>query len=155
MVSRSAQTSINSTSGEYPIVLLEINHSGLASPIRVCNDTVDITSNGQLYVAMPFRITLPDDFGEQMPKATLAMDNIGKELMTWLEASGGGQGATATIRQVMRAAPNTVEMEITMDLKNIAATWLEVSGSLGFDDILGRPAVTVQYRPETAPGLFS
>lgn len=153
--SRNAQQKINATSGEIPVVLLEINHSDLALPIRVVNDNQDITSNGNLYTALAFNITLPDDFGEQIPKATLSVDNIGRELTQWLEASAGARGATVTVRMVMRDTPNLYEMEITMDLTNLSINWLEVSGSLGFENILNRPAVALTYRRDTAPGIFA
>lgn len=153
-LSRSAQTAVNKTSGELPLVLLEVNHPGLSEPIRVVGDTEDITCNGNLYVAFPFQISLPDDFDGRLPKATLTIDNVGRELTTWLEASGGGRGATCTIRLVMRAAPNVIEYEIKMDLTNLSIDWLKVSGSLGFEDLLNRPAVQWQIRQDTAPGLF-
>jgi hypothetical protein len=152
-LSRSAQLAINSTAGELPLVLLEINHSVLSEPIRVVNDQLEITSNGNLYVAYPFAISLPDD-AERLPKATLTIDNIGRELTTWLEASGGGRGATCTIRLVMRAAPDVIEYEITMELTNLAIDWQKVTGQLGFEDLLNRPAVQLQIRQDTAPGLF-
>lgn len=153
-LSRSARTAINSTAGEHPLVLLEINHSGLSEPIRVVGDTQDITSGGFLYVAFPFAISLPDDFGGQLPKATLTIDNVGRELTSWLEASGGGRGATCTIRLVMRSAPDLVEYEIVMSLTNLAIDWKKVTGQLGYEDLLNRPAVQMQIRQDTAPGLF-
>jgi hypothetical protein len=153
-LSRSAQTKINRTSGELPLVLLQIDHSGLASPIRVVGDNNDITTAGNLYVAFPFSLSMPDDFDQRLPKATLTIDNVGRELTTWLEASGGGRGATCTIRLVMRAAPNVIEYEIVMDLTNLAIDWQRVSGQLGFEDLLNRPAVQLQIRQDTAPGLF-
>lgn len=153
--SRNAQENINATSGEMPLVLLEINHAALAEPIRVVNDNQDLTSNGNLYIALPFNITLPDDFSEQIPRATLAIDNIGRELTQWLEASAGARGATVTVRLAMRDTPNVYEMELTMGLNNIAIDWLTVSGSLGYEDILNRPAVALTYRRDTAPGLFA
>lgn len=153
-LSRSAQTKINRTSGELPLVLLQIDHSALGSPIRVVCDTDDITTAGNLYVAFPFMIAMPDDFDQRLPKASLTIDNVGRELTSWLEASGGGRGATCTIRLVMRAAPDVIEYEIVMDLTNLAIDWQKVSGQLGFEDLLNRPAVQLQIRQDTAPGLF-
>ena len=152
--SRDTQTAINSTSGELPLVLLEIDHSGLSEPIRVVGDTQDITVAGNLYVAFPFSISLPDDFDGRLPKATLTIDNVGRELTSWLESSGGGRGATCTIRLVMRSAPDVIEYEILMDLTNLSIDWQKVSGQLGYEDLLNRPAVQLQYRQDTAPGLF-
>lgn len=139
---------------EVPLLLLEITHADLASPIRVVNDNQNLTSNGNLFVAIAFRATLPDDLDEGMPRAQLAVDNVGKDLVAWLEASNGGQGAQVRMMQVLRSAPNTIEWEMTLDLNNISMDMLEVRGTLTFEDILNQPAVPLTYRPDVAPGLF-
>ena len=145
-----AQTSAPET----PLILLEITHPDLALPVRVVNDTQDVTSNGDLYVAVPFRCELPDDLENQQPKARLAIDNVGRDLVYWLEISGGGEGSSVHVMQIMRSTPDVVEWEITMQLANVRITQAEVSGELNFENLFGRPAVAVQYRPDTAPGVF-
>lgn len=153
--SRDAQESLLSTEGQTHICLLEINHPDLTQPIRVALDRSDVTSNSQTYVALAARIEPPDDFGSQSPKATIAIDNVGRELMTWLEASGGGRGATCTLRNVMRDTPDTVEYECTLNLTNLSANWIEVQGQLGYENLLNKPAVQHQYRQDNSPGLWS
>ena len=146
---------INATSAsEAPLLLLEITHSGLAQPIRVVNDNQDLSSNGNTFTALAFRCTLPEDVAGQVPRAVLSVDNVGKEMVTWLEASSGAQGAQCRIMQVLRSAPNVIEWEMTIDLHNLSITPLEVAGELGFDDLLTRPAVRLQYRPDNTPGIF-
>lgn len=139
---------------EAPIVLLTINHDALPEPVRVVNDTQEITSNGALFLACPFRCELPDDFEGQLPRARLAVDNVGRDLMYWIETSSGGQGSTVTFSQVMRSRPNQIEWSITMYLYNVTANWQEVSGDLGFDNLFGRPSVQMVYSPRMAPGVF-
>lgn len=139
---------------EAPLILLEIDHPELPEPVRIVNDTVDITSNGNLYIAFPFNCSLPDDFENQLPRARLSISNIGRDLMVWLETTDGGAGATARFQQVMRSRPNQIEFEITMSLFNLAATNLEVSAELGFDNLFTKPAVSISYRPENSIGLF-
>lgn len=149
------RSTINSTGAkEAPLLLLEISHPGLTTPIRVVNDLQDLVSNALTYTALPFRARLPDDLEQGLPRAELSVDNIGKELVQWLEASGGGQGASCRMMQVMRSAPNVIEFEITLDLTNLHMSATEVSGTLGFENLLDRPACTWVYKPEVAPGLF-
>ncbi len=152
--SRALQRDVNSTSGVLPLVLLQIDHAALAEPIRVVCDNQALTSQGEIYVAFAFDIALPDDFSGRLSKAVLSLDNVGRELTRWLEASGGGRGATCTIRLVRRAAPDIIEYETTLELANLHIGWLKVSGELGYEDLLNRPAVQLQYRQDTAPGLF-
>lgn len=139
---------------EAPLVLLEITHPGLAEPVRVVNDNQDIVSRGFRFVALAFQIVLPDDLEEGLPKATLAVDNVGRELTQWIEESRGGAGATVRIMQVLRSQPDVIEWDVTLDLSNVRMDAATVQGTLSYEDLLNRPAVTLFYRPETAPGVF-
>lgn len=139
---------------EAPIMLMEIAHSALTEPVRVVNDTEDITSNGELYIACPFRYVLPDDFEGQIPKAKISIDNVGKDLMYWIETSNGGNGSVVTFKQIMRSRPDLVEAEIEMQLQSVSATMKEISAELGYENLLSKPAVSMAYRPENSPGLY-
>lgn len=141
-------------SDDPPVVLLEISHPDLPHPVRVAGDTQVIISNGSAFVAMGFRLRLPDDVQGQHPRAELAVDNIGRELMQWVETSGGGKGAKVRMMQVLRSAPDNIEWEMTLSLDNLVANSTEVSGELGFPRLLDVPAVQVRADPQTMPGIF-
>ncbi len=155
MPSDQYKRAINATGGsEIPLLLLEINHDGLAVPIRVVADNQDLTHNAHVFTAMDFRATLPDDLESGSPRAQLSIDNVGRELTQWLEETAGGKGATVRMIQVLRSDPDTIEGDVTLDLTNLQVNALEVSGSLGFQDILNQPSIPLTYRPDVAPGLF-
>lgn len=139
---------------ETPLILLEITHPSLGTTVRICNDTIDVTSNGNLYIAMPFRCTLPDDFENRIPKASLSIDNVSKDLMQWIESSNGAKNAQVRFIQIMRSRPNTIEWEITLTMFNVKATVQEITGELGFQNLFSKPAISIQYRPENSPGVF-
>lgn len=139
---------------EAPLVLLEITHPTLTSPIRVVNDTQDITCNGDLYIGYPFRFIPPDDFENQSPKATLAIDNVGKDLMYWIETSGGGSGSLIKIMSIMRSQPDLIEWDITLELSNVRASMAEISADLGYENLYSKSAISKKYRPDNSPGLF-
>lgn len=145
---------MRTSSPEAPLVLLTITHPLLATPVRVVNDTQDIVSRSNNYVAIPFRVTWPDDQDRQMPRARLAVDNVGRELMAWLEASAGGTGATATLEQILPSTPDVVEISCVLDILSVTANVSEVSAELGFENIYAKPLVRLQYRPESHPGMF-
>ena len=135
------------------VILLEIAHADLGTPVRVCNDAQDLTHNGNLFVAMPFAFTLPDDGGEQ-PRAQLVMSNLGRELMAALEAANGGVGATLRARVVRRSVPNTAELDFTVALQTVTADATTITAELGFDFMLDWPAIAMRYDPVSAPGIF-
>jgi hypothetical protein len=149
------KTEVYSVSSDDPaLVLLEITHPSLVSPIRVVNDTESIVSNGNTYIALAFQVTLPDEHEGQLPEASISIDNIGREMMQWLDTSNGGRGAMVRFIQVRRSAPNAIEYEISIGLRAIRATTSVVSGVLSFKDFFDKPAVYTRYDPQTAPGLF-
>lgn len=149
-----AKREFNALSGDAALILLEIDHSALDEPVRIVNDTQDIVSNSATYLALGFRVTLPDDYQDKVPRAKLSIDNIGRELTQWLEIAGGGEGASVRLMQVMRDAPNLIEWEITLELTNVSVDTWQVTGDLGFEDLLGKSAVPITYTPQTAPGVF-
>lgn len=139
---------------ESRLLLLQIDHPDLAAPIRVVSDTQDVTCRGSLYQALAFSCSVPDDQQGQLPQARLEMDNVGRDLTQWLEASQGGLGASATLMEILRSEPDVIEWSITMDMTGMSITPQKVTASLSFLDTLNQQAVAVQYRPSTAPGLF-
>jgi len=143
------------TSADEPfLVLQEIQHPDLDEPVRVVNDTVGITVRGNEYIACPFQITLPDDVAEQVPKATLSVDNIGRELTQWLEYSRGGKGAKCRIIQALRSDPDIFEYDMTLDMTGMSIDNQTVSSDLGFQNTLMQSAVAMRYDPKTTPGAF-
>ena len=143
------------TSADEPfLVALEITHPELEVPIRVVNDSQSITIGGNEFVACPFQLTLPDDVDQQVPKARLSVDNIGRDLTQWLEVSNGGKGAKCRILMVLPSDPDIIEYEMTMDLTGLSIDNMSVSGDLGFQETLNQPAVATRYDTITAPGLF-
>lgn len=153
--SLTARRRLSETSAaELPLFLLEISHTDLPDPVRVVGDSQDLLSNGFTYVGMAFRISLPDERQGQQPRAELSIDNVGRELMQWVEGSAGGRGARVRIMQVLRSSPNVVEWEIEMELSNIRANASEVTGELGFPLLLDVPAVQVRADSTVMPGIF-
>jgi hypothetical protein len=146
---------INSVSAaEFPIILLEIDREDLVTPIRVVNDATDLTHLGNVYTALPFQITLPDDPETGLPVAQLSIMNVGRELTQWIENADWSQETTAKLIQVMRSAPNTAEWSITMVMSDIQMNSMAITAKLGFEDVFNAPAVTLKYSPTVAPGLF-
>lgn len=137
-----------------PVTLLEIDHPDLATPIRVVNDRSDIVFETNTYISMGFNITMPTDLQKGLPRSSLAIDNIGKELVSWLELSNGAPNTSVRIIQVLRSDPSVAEIDMLMTLSNITITSAYVTGELGFEDLLNVPAVTIIHSPEFAAGLF-
>lgn len=142
------------SSSDVAVVLLEITHPAMPTPARVVRDTQDLVSGGTVFVAAGFDFTLPDDRGSAAPRAEIVIDNVGRELMDWIEASQGGRGAELRVMVVLRATPDVIEVDYRLGLESLKVDQSKVVGELGFGNLLDLPAVGVRYDPATAPGLF-
>ena len=136
------------------LTALEISHPAIAQPVRVINDTQGRAIEGNDYVALRFDARLADDIAGQAPQAELAIDNVGRALTQWIEATGGGVGASVRVMQVLDIDDPPVEWEVTLDVAGMAVDQERVTARLGFDPLLGRAAVTLRHDPQTSPGLF-
>lgn len=139
---------------ERPLYLLELRHALLPQPERFVNDTADLVSNGQNYVATRFLFTPPNDQDKQTPRARLAIGNLGAGVGAFFERTNGGKGASLRVLQVMRSQPDLIEDELVLDVTNVEVDSTTASGQLGYDDVLNKPGTSYTYRPETAPGIF-
>ena len=136
------------------LTALEIDHPAVAQPVRVINDTANREIEGNDYAALRFDARLADDVDGQVPQAELAIDNVGRELTQWIEAAGGGIGATVRVMLVLDIDDPPVEWEVTLDVAGMSVGQERVTARLGFDPLLGRAAVALRHDPQTSPGLF-
>lgn len=142
------------SASELPLVLIEVAHVLLATPMRYVNDVQDVLSNGNNYLATTFSFVWPDDQDKQTPRAQLQLANARGDVGAFFERTHGGRGAVLTVLQIMRSVPDFIEDKLVLDLKNVEVTTQTVAGQLGYDDVLNQPGTPCTYRPESAPGLF-
>ena len=136
------------------LTAIEINHPSAFSPFRIVNDTESRTIGGLLFARSRFEAKLLDDYDRRAPRASIVVANTGRELSDWFEQTGGGAGATVRILQAVAIDNAAIDWEMTLDVADVQIDTARVTGRLGFDPLLGRPAVEMRYDPETAPGLF-
>ncbi len=140
--------------GDAVVACLEIRHPELGdAAVRVVNDAIDLELGGRRYAALRFDARLADDVEGRQPAAELWIDNIGRDLTQWIEAAGGGAGATVRVMQALRAT-RSIEWEMTLDVLHVRVDQERVTVRLGFDPLLDRPAVLMRHDPRTSPGLF-
>ena len=136
---------------------LDVAHPDLTAPVRVVNDRRDLVLDGVTYSALAFRARLAADVEGRAPRAEIAIDHVGRALTRWVDAAQGGSGATVRVMRVLAPRPPAVpavEWEVTVDVLSVRVDQRQVVVALGFDPLLSRPAVTMRYDPQTAPGLF-
>ena len=81
-----------SLTGRKPIYALEITHPSITDNVLAVGDSQGVTLEGNAYPALGFRARLPQDKEGEVRQASLEIDNVGRELVQWVEASEGGPG---------------------------------------------------------------
>ena len=135
------------------LLLLTLDHEDLAGPIRVVNNTEDVTSRGDTYIAWPFEIALPDEDPDSVARVTLRIDNVDREIVKNLRAISSP--LSVGLEVVMAASPDTVEAgPFNMTLVSAEYDALTVTGEIAFEDVLNEPFPGHGYVPSAYPGLF-
>lgn len=135
------------------LVLLTVEHQDLAEPIRVVNNTEDITSRGHLFVGWPFEVTLPDSDPQQVSRATLRIDNVDRQITAAIR--GLTSSPTLTFEVIMASTPDVVEVSFgNMQLESVQYDALEISGELTYENVLIEPYPGDSFTPQNFPGLF-
>lgn len=143
------------TQGEEPVNLIELYSSQIFTDrIRVTDSLKEIVSNGNIYTPFPFSLTIANDQSNESPIAQLEFDNISRAITRWLEQLQGAPKAKLRHMKIQVSDPDTLEIDITYDLKNITVNRRRVSGRLGFDETINKIGNIIQYRKDNSPGLF-
>lgn len=120
---------------EVYLLLITIDHPTFTTPIRVVNNTEDVVSNGNTFVALPFEAVLPTP---GTPTTTLKIDNVDREITDALIAADQADGKpSVTLEIVVAQRPDVVELgPFPMVLDNAPFDQLVVSGELSFGNEL-------------------
>jgi hypothetical protein len=135
------------------LLLLTISHTDLDTPIRVVNNTQNITSRGNEYIGFPFSIELPGSSADQLPRVQLTICNVDRQIIIACRSITGPP--TVTLEAIRADDPDTLLLEsYEFQLIDIEADALVVTGTLAFEPILDEPYPGYRFTPEFFPGLF-
>lgn len=133
--------------------LLRIYHASIVGgPIRLVNDTNNLISNGEEYIACPFQINFPDDREGVLPEVQLAIDNVDRQMVATLRTIT--TPLEVELELVVASTPDVVEVppqRFTMRM----ASWNinTVTGTLKFEDILNEQFPGGTFTAALWPGL--
>jgi len=136
------------------VVLLEITCASFSGPLRIANDTINHTFNGDEFIGLPFYFKLPDRRQDGAPRAQLAIDNVGRGLTDELENFIPGNTAMARIIVCRKSTPLTVAHEVYIPLTNVSVNQTVATADCGIGFITQQKAVKRRHTPLHSPGLF-
>jgi Domain of unknown function (DUF1833) len=147
------QAAFAAQTGQIPLWLLTIEAES-GEPMRLVNNTQNVTSRGQTFIAFPFQIHAPDDREDQLPQVQLAIDNVDRSIVAW--ARTVLQAPTLALELVLAGTPDVVEAgPFHFTLRDVTYDALVVTGTLAFENILGEPFPQYSFTPNYFPGIFA
>jgi len=135
------------------LVLITIDHTDLTTPIRLSSDTVDTTSNGLVYVAYPFTLSLPSDPETGVTRGRFTIDNVAQDYIAAIRSIN--TPPTVGIQIILASDPDTVEVEFSdFQMVNIDYDKDIISADLSIDYFMTEPYPGDVFLPSKFPGLF-
>ena len=140
------------------IYALEISHSALSQSIKIVGDIIEHEIESNTYLPLMFQAEIPQSKEGEIRQATIRIDNIGYELMQWVNDTQGGRDAV--IRAMMVVPPEGTETqsaiiwEVTMNCGVTEITNEYVIVTLTDEPVFDRPSVLLRHDPSISPGLF-
>jgi len=134
------------------LVLLTIDHDDFVEPLRFTSNGVDTVSNGDTFLAFPFRFIPPsDDDSDQQAK--LEIDNVDRRIVEAIRRLSSPP--TISVNLVRESAPDTIEVEFPeFLLQGVKYDRLVVSGTLSVESLDNDPIPAHSFMPSFFPGLF-
>lgn len=147
------RSAFESETDEVWLALLTISHSTLEQPIRVVNNTVDVTSNGETFQAFAFDLLLPDDEQDSPAIARLEIDNVSLEIIQSVRLMN--TPASVLIQIIRHSLPDTIEVSLPdFSLRNVSWDAQTVTGDLVLEDFVQEPYPAGTFTPAGFPGAF-
>lgn len=146
-----------SETGEVFLLLITISHASFTPPIRVVNNTTNITSRGNVFLGCPFQLSLPDEREEQLSsQMQIQIDNVDRKIMEGIRSLPVGATPTVTAELILASDPNTVEQDFPdFTLRQVEYDALVITGSLMVEDMLNERYPQFEFTPVWFPGLFA
>ena len=143
------------TSGDGYLVALTLDHESFALPIRVVDNTENITRSGDLFVAYPFIIDLPSTDGSKKPAARLKIDAVDRVIIASIR---GANGPISVQIDIIRVEDPTGPPEITYTgfrLQDVTYDAFEIEGYFVLRDLDQEPYPFRRFVPAYFPALFA
>lgn len=134
---------------------LEISAPSFPDTLRLVNDSINWTIDGQEYLAMPFRIKLPTDASGTAGSIDIEMDNVGRNMTEELERLPPNEMVQARLRLSDRDAPSSFFRDIPMPIVRVSVTTTAATATASMDSIMRQQACRLRANEFTLPGIFT
>lgn len=133
------------------LTLVTLSHDTFTA--RLVNNSTDIVSNGETFIAFPMKIRLPVDDGETVRDFSIEFDNASLELITNLRSVTGDIGVRIDL--ILASIPDVIQMSHEdLLVRSISYNAQRVSAKIVLDSFLAVEMTGERYSPSNFPGMF-
>lgn len=154
-------------SDEVILFTIELRHPNFTEPLRVVRDFKNLTAYleadapedaGQevMFLAYPFDIQPPDTDEYGKPELTITIDNVGREVMTYIEEAVKSQDVIDVTYRLYLASDLSGPQNnppMTMQCTSITATPKSITMVASFPDLSSKAFPKFKYTLEQFPSL--
>jgi len=134
------------------LTLVTLSHANF-SPVRLVNNSENIVSRGETFLAFPFKIRLPMDDGESVREVNLEMDNVSLELID--EIRTATTPVDVKIEMILASMPNEVQIALEeLKIQSVSYNKNKITARLFMDSFLSTAMNAETYTPTNYPALF-
>lgn len=138
--------------GEVVLYLLTVTSADLAGPLHFVDNTVSISSRGNVYSPAPFSMGLPADLETEIKDVTLTIDAVNREIINAIRTTQ--ETISILVEVIVASDPDTVLASADFDVQASSYRATDANLSLGFEPILIEPFPAARFTPSNAPGLY-
>lgn len=154
LLSTVALRSINAEeTPEVWVPLVKLTGGGISGAIRLAANGEDVTHLGEIYMAFPFQINLPDEEPEAEAVMRWVMDNSNLAFVEQFRQATGP--ITAEVFWVLASQPDTIEIgPLVTELRGFECDEDVIGGTLQVDPIMELAFGDRQFNPANTPAIF-
>lgn len=147
------------------ITLLTISGTGIATPVRLCDQFLTrlsetdtdvvygLTSNSNEFYYLPFNISLPTEEFASAPRCVLTLQDVTRYLIPTIRNISTPPSVQIDI--ILASAPNTIEITFgSFTMTNIRYNAQTITADLMIEMLEIEPFPAHSFTPNYFPGLF-
>jgi len=134
------------------LALVTLTHPSFTT-LRFVNNSVDVVSRGNTFMAFPMKLKFPMDDGESGREFTIEFDNVSLALIEEIRSVTTQIGVT--IELILGSMPNVVQMtqdELVVSSLTYNAT--RITARIIMDNFMNTEMTSEKYHPNSYRGIF-
>lgn len=133
------------------LTLLTMEAAG--ETFRLVNNSKNIISRGETYIAFPMKVRMPGDDGENVREFQLDLDNASLLLIKSLRSVT--EPIPCKIEMILASMPDVVQMSVEdLLIRSVTYNKSQVTAKIVLDNFLTVAMTSERYTPSLYPGMF-